>query len=317
MSGALKTFVIYIIDTLSFVIVILARVGLRLTTLGRMPIRNVEVQRIDESAHCLQLIDRSRTATQSEPALFTLTQATGISANMKSLFSFGRKPEAAPEPAPFVQDDTPADIWGADVFRKTPHGAEVARQQGSAGIPQRLRTVLMLIDGRTPISSFSSLLVNYGDVSEIFRMMLEMGLIEKVSAGSHFERRATDRNPPDTMMANMSRAAAVQEQSLVQKIETMQRQQPQPSIAPTPQFRPAANPTAQPNNGDIRMVATEICTVLTDHLGLDGMDLSMAVERATDPAALLALQPALEEAMGKGSGAEGKRLIRNAYANLR
>lgn len=235
---------------------------------------------------------------------------------MKSLFSFGRKTDAAAgELTPFAPADTPADIWGADVFRKTPHGLEVARQQGSAGIPQRLRTVLMLIDGRTPISSFSSLLVNYGDVSEIFRMMLEMGLIEKVSVGGNFDRRATDRNNPDTMMANMSRAAAAQQQSLVTKIETMQQQQPLTTIST--QFRPAASSTAQPNNGDIRMVATEICTVLTDHLGLDGMDLSMAVERATDPAALMALQPALEEAMGKGAGAEGKRLIRNAYANLR
>jgi hypothetical protein len=234
---------------------------------------------------------------------------------MKSLFSFGRKTDIpAAEPTEFSPADTPADIWGVDVFRKTAHGLEIARQQGSAAIPQRLRTVLMLIDGRTPISSFSSLLVNYGDVSEIFRMMLEMGLIEKVSAGGNFDRRATDRTP-DTMMASMSRAATAQQQSLVQKIETMQQQQP--PIAPMTQFRPAANPTAQPNNGDIRMVATEICTVLTDHLGLDAMDLSMAVERATDPAALLALQPALEEAMGKGSGAEGKRLIRNAYANLR
>jgi hypothetical protein len=202
--------------------------------------------------------------------------------DMKSIFSFARKSEPKPEAARDPAHATSTDIWDADIFRKTPTGAEVARQQGTNAIPQRLRTVLMLIDGRTPLSSFSVLLVSYGDVREIFRMMVEMGLIEKVASNHTYSRRATDRAAfPDTMMG--TRATAV---------------------------------SAPPIDSGMKAAVTDLCSALTDHLGIDAMDLCLAVERAPDVLALRALMPKIELAMISAAGANGRELVRAAYAKL-
>lgn len=70
------------------------------------------------------------------------------------------------------------------------------RQSGSA-IPPKLRTVLMLIDGRTPFESFRSTLQTYGDVTRLFSILRDLGLIVRASSSDYvMERNRTALSQP-------------------------------------------------------------------------------------------------------------------------
>jgi hypothetical protein len=81
-------------------------------------------------------------------------------------------------------------IRSDDVFAKTQTGVEEARSVGGSSIPPKLRTVLMLIDGRTPFESFKSTLKTYGDVTELFSILRDLGLIIKTSRNDYARERS-------------------------------------------------------------------------------------------------------------------------------
>jgi hypothetical protein len=80
------------------------------------------------------------------------------------------------------------EIRGDDVFAKTQAGVDEVRRQTGSSIPPKLRTVLMLIDGRTPFESFKATLQTYGDVTQLFSILRDLGLIVKSSSSSDASR---------------------------------------------------------------------------------------------------------------------------------
>jgi hypothetical protein len=68
---------------------------------------------------------------------------------------------------------------GHTIFRRTTIGLEESRRRDSE-LPQRLKTLLLLIDGRTPVERFVKALTVYGDVTEVFQVLLDLGYIESI-----------------------------------------------------------------------------------------------------------------------------------------
>jgi hypothetical protein len=85
-----------------------------------------------------------------------------------------------------------------DVFAKTQSGVDEVRRTGGSTIPPKLRTVLMLIDGRTPFESFKSTLQTYGDVTQLFSILRDLGLIVKTTGGDAARDRGRSPRAPSS-----------------------------------------------------------------------------------------------------------------------
>ncbi len=72
-----------------------------------------------------------------------------------------------------------------DVFAKTELAQTELKRRDSA-LPQRLKTVLMLIDGRTPYGSFARSLRAYQPVDELFMLLRDTGYIAKTGKTKFF-----------------------------------------------------------------------------------------------------------------------------------
>ena len=72
-----------------------------------------------------------------------------------------------------------------DVFAKTELAQTELKRRDSA-LPQRLKTVLMLIDGRTPYGSFARSLRAYQPVDELFMLLRDTGYIVKTGKTKFF-----------------------------------------------------------------------------------------------------------------------------------
>jgi hypothetical protein len=81
------------------------------------------------------------------------------------------------------------EIRADDVFAKTQAGVDEVRRQSDSAIPPKLRTVLMLIDGRTPFESFRTTLKTYGDVTQLFSILRDLGLIVRTSGTDYARER--------------------------------------------------------------------------------------------------------------------------------
>lgn len=100
----------------------------------------------------------------------------------------GNKPDSGA-----VYDDL--EIRGDDIFAKTQAGVDEVRRQTGSAVPPKLRTVLMLIDGRTPFASFKSTLQTYGDVTQLFGILRDLGLIVKASVAEPARERPRPARP--------------------------------------------------------------------------------------------------------------------------
>jgi len=70
-----------------------------------------------------------------------------------------------------------------EVFIQTPRGAAVAGSR-RAELPDRLRTLLFLINGRRRMFEYRDLLPRYRNIDDTFDMLTRKGYIEPLS-GSH------------------------------------------------------------------------------------------------------------------------------------
>jgi cell wall assembly regulator SMI1 len=111
--------------------------------------------------------------------------------NIRAIGSKNNDPHA-------VIDDL--EIKPEDVFAKTQAGVDEVRRQLGSTIPPKLRTVLMLIDGRTPFDSFKTTLKTYGDVTQLFSILRDLGLIVKSSASEGARERPAQRSGSSTPM---------------------------------------------------------------------------------------------------------------------
>ena len=72
------------------------------------------------------------------------------------------------------------DISGDEVFVQTPRGAVVAASM-PAHLPDRLRMLLFLINGRRRMSEYRDLLPRYRNLDDAFDMLARKGFIERMS----------------------------------------------------------------------------------------------------------------------------------------
>lgn len=68
-------------------------------------------------------------------------------------------------------------MFDAEIFYKTELGRMVVTDR-SYGLHQRMRSALILIDGKTPWASLQSMLKPLGDPEEIVQQLSSLGLLE-------------------------------------------------------------------------------------------------------------------------------------------
>ncbi len=73
--------------------------------------------------------------------------------------------------------EIPAD----EVFMQTPQGALVATSM-PAHLPDRLRMLLFLVNGRRRMSEYRDLLPRYRNLDDAFDMLAKKGFIKRVAA---------------------------------------------------------------------------------------------------------------------------------------
>jgi hypothetical protein len=71
------------------------------------------------------------------------------------------------------------DIPSDEIFVQTPRGARIA-SHGHAEIPDRLRMLLFLINGRRSMAEYRDLLPRYRNLDDAFDMLSKMGFIERM-----------------------------------------------------------------------------------------------------------------------------------------
>ena len=78
------------------------------------------------------------------------------------------------------------EIPAHEIFIQTPRGAAVAASR-RAELPDRLRTLLFLINGRRRMFEYRDLLPRYRNIDDTFDMLTRKGYIEPLS-GSNRQR---------------------------------------------------------------------------------------------------------------------------------
>ncbi len=78
------------------------------------------------------------------------------------------------------------------VFVRTEEGQEAAYSPQSA-LPRKLKSILKVIDGRTPVDTFEKNLSSFGDVRAILQSLDMAGLIKQIESNSPFAPASADK----------------------------------------------------------------------------------------------------------------------------
>lgn len=78
------------------------------------------------------------------------------------------------------------------IYRRTPAGNEAALNTQGA-LPRKLRSLLMVVNGNTPLSVYLQTLSSFGDVAALMRALETQGLVERVMGADSV---ANGRNVP-------------------------------------------------------------------------------------------------------------------------
>ena len=73
-----------------------------------------------------------------------------------------------------------AEFRSTDRFEQTRRGAQMATE-GQGTIPDRMRMLLLLVNGRRSVADFRDLLPRFRNLDEAFDMLIKKGLIERSS----------------------------------------------------------------------------------------------------------------------------------------
>lgn len=185
------------------------------------------------------------------------------------------------DPDPVFEEQ---EIRLEDVFAKTQFGVDEVREQAGSTLPPKLRTVLMLIDGRTPFNSFKATLHTYGDVTQLFSILRDLGLIVKTSSRDVLSDRAAqpaapyrpDRSREPVTEARFSRAfspldAKTQSPVMAARIANTER-----AYEPTPPSAqnfsapsPAPSPTKVDDNREVEAIKSAMIRDVSTLLGSD------------------------------------------------
>jgi hypothetical protein len=217
------------------------------------------------------------------------------------------------------------------VFKRTTKGIEESRNR-QCELPQRLKSMLLLIDGRTPVSRFLQTLTVYGDVTELFQVLLDLALIEAITVGSSFEAVAAK---PEATRPQVSEPApkpqAKPENINFDSLSDQMgfgKQAPAPAYQ-TPEFRPtpapfspesrtgnfgsafappARNPMTSaapmaPQSAQLKRALNLVNDWIPDLFGADSIEVMLELEKCASNDQLVStvteLQPLMLEKLGK------------------
>lgn len=195
------------------------------------------------------------------------------------------------------------DFHPDDILFKTDKGNRESRiQTAESSLPRRLRTLLMVVDGKTPFHVYQQTLANYGDVASLCEVLVTNGYLDCQRASTH------------------QPAPAPAEESPGEAIEPGLPPNPpqQPAVAETPA---SGNPEQPAGRGldayEFRELISDISTIITEKLGGDGMEILMKVEAVDSPQQLLDLLPELAEELKTGMGSRDvKRFVSEVRKKL-
>jgi hypothetical protein len=219
------------------------------------------------------------------------------------------------------------------VFKRTAKGIEESRNR-QCELPQRLKSMLLLIDGRTPVSRFLQTLTVYGDVTELFQVLLDLALIEATTVGSSFENtaaksEATRPQPSELLAKPQAKPENINFDSLSDQMG-FGKQAPTPSYQ-TPAFRPASAPapfspepragnfgsafaspvrnqvasaaSLSPQSAQLKRALNLVNDWIPDLFGADSIEVMLELEKCTSNDQLVStvteLQPLMLEKLGK------------------
>jgi hypothetical protein len=217
------------------------------------------------------------------------------------------------------------------VFKRTTKGIEESRNR-QCELPQRLKSMLLLIDGRTPVSRFLQTLTVYGDVTELFQVLLDLALIEAITVGSSFE--AVAAKPEASRLQVSEPASKPQHKPENINFDSLSDQMGfgKPASAPayqTPEFRPAPaafspEPRAgnfgsafappvrnqmasaapmSPQSAQLKRALNLVNDWIPDLFGADSIEVMLELEKCTSNDQLVStvteLQPLMLQKLGK------------------
>lgn len=175
-----------------------------------------------------------------------------------------------------------------DIICKTPKGFEEARKQTSeSSMPRRLRSLLMVVDGKSPFRTYAQTLKNHGDVEDLYASLEQAGYISRIPGGSQARTPAPAASRPAP--------------AATKKIE--------------PSRPPAATPRAPAHDPQVfAELVSHITTVITDSLGGDALELLLELESAETPDDLVRLTPVIESHL---SGAMDRKSLKKFISSVR
>jgi hypothetical protein len=97
-----------------------------------------------------------------------------------SVTPFRKPPEPAVEAGLSSRESAQAVFDSHTIFKRTEAGNAEFRNRASL-LPQRLKSILLLVDSRTTVEKFVASLSVYGDISDLFQVLLDMGFIEPLT----------------------------------------------------------------------------------------------------------------------------------------
>ncbi len=207
-----------------------------------------------------------------------------------------------------------AEFHPRDVLVKTEKGNQESRiQTAESSLPRRLRTLLMVVDNKTPFHVYEETLANYGDVGSLYEALVTGGYLDceraQSTPGQAPQRPTVEAvepaPPPDS-------PAPEPEPKAESKLETR---------TASARTASAGNPEQPAGRGldahAFRELVSDISTIVTEKLGGDAMETLMKVEGVDSPQELLDLLPELGEELKKGMGnRDVKRFISEVRKKL-
>ncbi len=116
-----------------------------------------------------------------------------------------RKPEGyAGDQSDLAVDNAHMGFNGHTVFKRTDAGNTEFRNRASL-LPQRLKSILLLVDSRTTVDKFVASLRVYGDVSDLFQVLLDMGFIEPMEGTAPKQIPANHASVADSIQVAVQR----------------------------------------------------------------------------------------------------------------
>jgi hypothetical protein len=174
-----------------------------------------------------------------------------------------------------------------DILVKTDKGNQESRKQtAESSLPRRLRSLLMVVDGKTPFHIYEGMLANYGDVASLYEALETGGYVARVRKRGASQPAEAVETTPVKHEAPSAEAPARSEQG---------------PMKPRPVAKPGMDEHA------FSELVSQISTLVENKLGADSLEVLLKLEQAQDPQGLLDILPELTELLEPHLGGRGTK----------